>query len=807
MHFSDQLFFSRWVAGIVALLMHCIAIPAVAQQFDTTRRVTVGESRGRDFWVCFPQNAKLGEAKINLKLFITGDRDTRGTVSVPGIGFKRDFTFTASQIISVDLDSNVQLSSIEEKLKLGVHIETDHDVAVFGLSNRKASTDSYLALPTNVLGTTYRAIGYHPPLTDPSFATQFNIVATEDHTNVVISLTGDTKGGRRAGETFAVELNQGDVYTVHGGNMPGRRGDLTGSLVTSNKPVAFFVGHSCAQVPQDVTFCDQLLEQSPPIPSWGRQFFIGRFESKLYYAIRVVASEENTHVFLNNKLVARLNAGDYYENNDLTGNSFVTTSKPVLVAQYATGADRDSINKIGDPFMMLITPTEQFLKYYRFATPIKGNWHHYVNLVVPFEGISSLRLDGMPVPLQYFRTIGISRFAIAQFELGFGSHSVSCDMPFGLYSYGFGVGADNYDSYGNDGGQLVEAVPIIPDTLRPTVELVSDDGTLSLGLIARDDRLFDLGLASVTVIDSSNFRSPVEIPRFDIGTAQLPLTFRIRDTSECAFLSLKVVDAAQNESYWVVCRISDGGRWIYSLQEGRETLCPSCKSWTVQFTTTPSFTVSNVTFDSPDWLEGDIKYDDFRSRLSGSFAGQYIYPFSKEWVLAAGLGYSNYSGAAVGEATSFVQDSILYGDTLGARRIKLIEEFVTDASVSYLNLTGGMYYYFIPEQLYTYFGLSAGFLVGSYYKQTAEILFPATQSYAVGRSGSERMKTLRQGSLPDPTSLQIALELSPGVQFKLSQKMALLTGGYMNLPIFDAVNDVNWHLMTFGVRLGLQYRH
>ena len=272
-------------------------------------------------------------------------------------------------------------------------------------------------------------------------------------------------------------------------------------------------------------------------------------------------------------------------------------------------------------------------------------------------------------------------------------------------------------------------------------------------------------------------------------------------------MSLKLVDLAGNESYWVICRTSDGARWTYTMTESREMLCPSCRSWTVQFITTPSYTASNVTFEKPDWLKGDAKYEDFSTRLSGGFAGMYVYPISKEVVLAGGIGYSNYSGAVVAQRSSFVQDSILYGDSLGSQRIKLIEEFTTEASVNYLNLNGGVYYYFVPEKLYTYFGLSTGFLIQSSFTESVTILHPATIEYTSGRSGGVREKILSQGALPEPTTFQVALEVSPGLQFKLSQRISLLTGAHLNLPIFDAVKDVNWHLMTFGLRLGLQYRH
>ena len=46
--------------------------------------------------------------------------------------------------------------------------------------------------------------------------------------------------------------------------------DLTGSRVVSNKPIAFISGHECGTLPNNVLFCDQLVEQIPPTSTWGR---------------------------------------------------------------------------------------------------------------------------------------------------------------------------------------------------------------------------------------------------------------------------------------------------------------------------------------------------------------------------------------------------------------------------------------------------------------------------------------------------------------------------------------------------------
>jgi hypothetical protein len=771
------------------------------------------ESRGKDFWVCFPQNARPENASVlNFRLYITGDKATRGTVQIPGLGITKNFVLNASEVIYVEIDSTVQVFGSDALQKLGVHVTGDNPIAVYGLSNRKASTDTYLAYPTSVLGTTYRAVGYYPLSGNEStFSSQQTFVATENNTNVTITLSGDTKGGRHAGETFTVAMQQGDVYQIQSATGLGKKVDLTGSLFTSNKPIAFFAGHTCAQIPPDVNFCDQLLEMEPPIPSWGKQFFVGSLEGKGEYALRVVTSEPGTQVFINNTLVAHLaNAGDFYENNHAKGNALITTNKPVIVAQYAQGSTADTV-QVGDPFMLFITPTEQFLSYYRFLTPVRGEWKHFINLVVPTDVVSSVKLDGRSGFGKYFKPIGITRYAIAQIEIGYGSHIVSCDKPFGLYSYGFGVAGDNYDSYGNNGGQLVATIPDVFDSIPPALELVSENADLPLALIARDDRIFDVGMKSVVVIDSANFRSPVTIPYFDPGTPQVPLLFRIRDTGTCGFMHLKLTDNNKNESFYTICRTKVGNEWTYQLLSGKEQLCPSCRSWTVQFITNPALTVSNVTFDKPDYFGGATKFDEFAPELSGSIYGSYIFPYSKVLSFSAGIGYSNFTGTAVGHHTSFVTDSIYHGDTAGSRKSKLIEEFAATGAFSYITLNGGVYHYFIPERLYIYGGLSAGFLLSGAFTETAKILYPATLDYNTGdpqrKSTGARQKTIASGNFPNPTNFMLALEISPGFQFKLNKNFSLLTGVSLNMPLFDVVQDLNWHLTSFGLRLGLQYRN
>ncbi len=448
---------SKWFL-VYGFLVIAFSIPTNSHAQKANSQKT---SSGREFWVCFPQNARSGEnsSNLKLKLFITSETSTSGSVWIPGRNEKIPFAFKAGGVATISVDTSLEILESEKVLNCGVQVIADQDVSVFGLCRRRASTDTYLALPVNTLGTTYRAMGY-APLNDgkDGFATEFAIVATEDNTSVVINLNARTRGGKNPGDTHAIALQKGEVYMVHGMGQRSDSTDLTGSLVTSNKPIAFMVGHSCAQVPVASQFCDQLLEMEPPTSTWGKEFVIGTLTGKQEYALRVLASDDNTEVSLNSKRVAVLKAGEFYENNHMNENCSINSSKPVLVAEYAQSASADSI-QVGDPFMMLITPTKQFLSSYRFAIPIQGDWHHYLNLVVPHSAIGSVRIDGQPLVARYFHAVGNSKYDVASYEVvGSGSHNVVCDEPLGLCNYGFGIGGDNFDSYGNPCGQSMETI-------------------------------------------------------------------------------------------------------------------------------------------------------------------------------------------------------------------------------------------------------------------------------------------------------------------------------------------------------------
>ena len=541
----------------------------------TTEIISNGE--GREFFITFMMNFHIppqGVAKpLENQLFITSDFDTRVRIAFPKRNSFQEITVKAGEIVTVRLDELVQATLFEiEDVGQAIHITSERPITVFGLNRRQQTTDSFLAFPVEVLGTEYLVMSYYS--FSPEMQSTFAIVATEDNTEIEITPTAPTSMGRPAGQTFKVTLNRGNVYQVGARNQSfsnNRAVDLTGSHIKANKKIAVFGGHQCATVPHPgVSACNVLVEQIPSINTWGKTFLVGAFQQRSFYTYRVLASEDSTKIFEDTTLIAVLNRGEFIQ-RDSRRNIQITADKPVLVAQYSQGSGNG--DNIGDPMMILITPAQQYLRKYRFATPINGEWLHFVNVFVPTRAINTFRINGRPVEATSFERFGNTRYSIAGLRLPFGSHTVECSQPFGLYSYGFGIqsirgktGPDAFDAYGNMGGQsFLDYVPV-PDTVPPHAEIITQNRKKSI--LVSDDGRDDLGIADVIVVRNDNMT--VNLPNFTQGSPSILIDYQMPNPFAAGSVVFKAVDIANNEQFYTVCYVYDNttNEWITTIQRG-----------------------------------------------------------------------------------------------------------------------------------------------------------------------------------------------------------------------------------------------
>ncbi|MEM1030512.1 MAG: IgGFc-binding protein [Myxococcota bacterium] len=361
------------------------------------------------------------------------------------------------------------------------------------------SNDASLLLPTNALGTVYRVMGWQaghpvpfPPLLPFADRAAVTIVGTQENTSVSVRPSWRIKGNppiaaTDAGGTITVTLGPFDVLNLETDDGtfqddPATIADLTGTLVTSDKPVAVFSGVETTSVPgpvdipaypgwdPDDTCClDHLEEQLFPAEAVGNQYVITRSPIRSTGSwpepdvLRFIAPAETTQV--------TTSLPPPFDTFTLEPGQVVSTwtqedvvveaDKPVMVGQYLVSQDRIDGAKTGDPAMTVFPPVEQYRTEYIILTP--GSWSaNYV--VLAAEVGSDVTIDGAAPTncvVTPAGTVDGVNYESRRCPLDEGVHGLQGTQPFGVVAYGYGSAG----SYAFAGGADVKPIYEVP-TIR-----------------------------------------------------------------------------------------------------------------------------------------------------------------------------------------------------------------------------------------------------------------------------------------------------------------------------------------------------
>ncbi len=237
-------------------------------------------NRGTDFWLAFleqPQNIFEGPSRFDL--LISCDHDSNGTISMPakpvegfggGGGYSVGYSVKAGRTTTVRVPAGTY--GADGATSSGIHVTADQPVSVCGMLYYPYACDAFLALPTCLLGKEHLVLSYSDGLSGGS---QFAVVATADATVLTITpaqtiKTENSRGEARdrlAGVPYSITLDQGQVYELRN-TLEG--GDVTGTIISSNLPVALFGGHQIIGIPVGAVAANYLIEQIPPTSLSGQ---------------------------------------------------------------------------------------------------------------------------------------------------------------------------------------------------------------------------------------------------------------------------------------------------------------------------------------------------------------------------------------------------------------------------------------------------------------------------------------------------------------------------------------------------------
>ncbi len=256
-------------------------------------------------------------------------------------------------------------------------------------------------------------------------------------------------------DSSTITLNSMETYLIESNN------DLTGTRITSSKPLSVFSGSDCANVPLTGGHCDHLVEQVPSTATWGSKCFIASLDSRSTgERIRVLSAGAASVAVNCNTVVSvsefQLQNGGSFREFEIPINSFcsIESTYPVLVAQYAIGETND------DPFMMIIPPIEQFTNnYFVKAFPFFAS--NYVTVYVSSEFFQTAQIVLDDSIVTGWRNVVCSSGEvcghISRMSVSIGAHSIrhqNSSAVLGVSVYGFNARS----SYGYPGGMRLSPI-------------------------------------------------------------------------------------------------------------------------------------------------------------------------------------------------------------------------------------------------------------------------------------------------------------------------------------------------------------
>ncbi len=787
------------------------SIDTLALRNQSGERLNIKNPEGNEFWLCFMQNYKSDETERNpnnalmLELFITSEKDAEVTISIKSLNFTKKVKVPALTVQNVKLSPLAEIISSEIiEPGMSVKITSDAPISVYGLNRRYQTTDTYLGLPKSVLGTSYRVMSY--TMSSPLMP-EFAIVATENNTYVQITPTAETQAGNKTKKPFTVTLNQGDVYQVIAkpSGLFYDKIDFTGTLITANKPIAVFGGHQCAYVPAPppvIIACNHLVEQIPPITSWGKHYFLGKLEKRSKYSWRALANADSTKLFVNSKLVKMLKAGEFYEDNSKEDLQ-VTADKPILVAQYSQGYRNG--DSIGDPAMILISPTQQFLTRYRFATPVNGQWNHFVSVVIPTNAIPTLKLNSKKIEESLFRQIGISRYSIGTIEVPYGTHSLTAAQPFGMYSYGFGYGADAFDAYGTMGGQSFVEYEAVLDTIPPIVD--TEIKGMSVEMIARDDRVDDTGIGDIIVLTNENL--DVKIPKFVEGVPQIGFRIDPVNALEGGRAVIIVNDVALNAKFYTICYQFDQtiADYKFTVTEGQQQECEIVENTKVGVFLAPTFVFHNTNFSVTGEVNNQVpitprelgKFSEAND-ITNAFGFSVTEKLMKRLYLTGKILFDKYNGVL--ESPDI---------TIGTTRHPETGELLPFQEGRYLSLKSTVFNlnfqieYYFQKILYGIAGTSFSLMTGKTINYQSKILQPNYLEYPIDLKNQIEKKY--PGELTSLNRFNIGIYLGLGMSYPIKYDLSAFFETYYNQILFNMINDGDWKVAKLSFLVGIKYSY
>lgn len=448
----------------------------------------VGQSYiGCDYYAVTMANNQLDQTTFSFSVSISNTSQQNATVTITGPSTNLSFNVNAGAVVTQNLGwvSSLSTSVATSRTNAGAYrIRSTQPITVYQFNPKdyqignvfSYSNDAALLLPVNAMTGNYMAASYPTwrtpittiggggPFADVQLPGTIAIIATAANTTVKFTPPNNNPviagAGISATGTSTVTLNQGDVLQIASALNASSRGsygsDMTGSVISADKPVEVMGGHDCTFIAANAGYCDHMEEVIFPQETLRTDYLVvppNNLNGQPRSYVKITATTANTTLTYDPNVggpASLANVGSV--GTFMTATPFRVTANanhPIIVTQYMLGEDNFTTNATaGDPGMTAAVAMEQYRKGYSFFSPpnYAQNW-----VTVTAAMNSTVLVDGNNIG--GLTQIGNSGFGYKHVSLCAnnscnGVHSASSSAQFGIQVYGYG----SYTSYWYPGG-------------------------------------------------------------------------------------------------------------------------------------------------------------------------------------------------------------------------------------------------------------------------------------------------------------------------------------------------------------------
>ena len=376
---------------------------------------------GSEFYVAFFSNVAISPlfSQASILVKIDNMEDFQQTVAYSYKSETREREIGPSSSIELPLPPEMRFGAVGETDK-GVFIQSmdGAKLSVTAFGTEFSSSDTYQLLPCVYLPSNYEYYAVSVAkeirvlieegeefILPPSGNSAIVLIASEEMTTVTITPSQDIeiiKGTTTpAGTSLEQTLGKGKAVFLSSPE------DLTGTRVISDKPLAFYSGHECGNMPFDLQFCDHMVEQIPPTSTWGTEFYTASFMTRSLDRFRALTSRDDNSIRWvctgdnpTSDERSLPTAGNFTE-FEILANRFCrfTSIYPVLLAQFSIGGATSSLIA-ADPSMTIIPPAGQYKDSYMLNYFSGLRVRNFVNiflLATPGIATDGVSLDKAPI--------------------------------------------------------------------------------------------------------------------------------------------------------------------------------------------------------------------------------------------------------------------------------------------------------------------------------------------------------------------------------------------------------------------------